>query len=213
MVDLVGYRHADFFLFDAGFDNPGDVLVTRVGDDGLRIVVQLLLDRGDDAFQLVAHVLTEVEACEHFLIALKQLDRKPAALALLGHVLDKAADLAERVLDLIGKLVLCRRRSRSRSLFSRLHQLPGAPALERGGLNNRHAQRCGQLFDVDRVASLLDDVHHVERDDDRDAHFEQLGGEVQVALDVGGVDQVHDRIRPFAYEEIAGDDLLKRIRR
>ena len=152
------------------------VLVTRVGDDGLRVVVEFLLDRGDDVFQLVAHVLTEPEAGEHLLVALKQLDREPAALVLLGHIADHTGDLAEGILDPIGKCVLCGLGGGCCGLFRRLHQLFGASALERRGLDDRHAQRRGQLFHIDRIATLLDNIHHVERNDDRNTHFQQLRG-------------------------------------
>ena len=176
MVDLIRNRHAGLFLLDAGLDDRRDVLITRVRDDGLRVVVQLFLDRRDDLLELVAGILAEPETLEHLFVALEQLDRKPAAVALLGHVADQVGDLAQRVLNRLGELVLCRLCTRSGGLFGGLHQLLGALALERGGLDHRHAQRRGQLLDIDRVAALGHNIHHVERDNDRNADLQQLGG-------------------------------------
>ena len=109
--------------------------------------------------------------------------------------------------------MLCRSVLRRSGLLCRLDELPGALALDGCGLNDRHAELLRQLLYVDHVAALLDDIHHVQRDNDRNAHLEQLGGQVQVALDVGGVHQVHDGLRLLVYEIITRNDLLQRVRR
>ena len=98
---------------------------------------------------------------------------------------------------------------RRSGLLCRLDQLLGALALDGCGLNDRNAKLLGELLDVDHVAALLDDIHHVQRDNDRDAHFEQLGGQVQVALDVGRINEVHDSVRLLVYEIVACYDLLQ----
>ena len=57
-----------------------------------------------------------------------------------------------------------------------------AGALQSGDLNDRAAQLAGEFLDVDLVAVLLDDVHHVDGHDHRDAELGQLRGEVEVPL-------------------------------
>ena len=176
MVNLVRNRHASVFLFNHRLDSTGYILIARVCDNGFRVIIQLILDRSDNLLQLAAYILAEVEAGKHLFIALEQLDRKPAALPFLGHVADQIGDLAERVLDLVGEFVLRRPGAGSRSLPGRLHQLPGSLALERCGLDHRHTQLGGKLFHINRIAALADNIHHIERNNHRDAHFQQLCG-------------------------------------
>ena len=45
---------------------------------------------------------------------------------------------------------------------------------------------------------LRDDVHHVDGHDHRDAQLGQLCGEVEVALQVGAVDDVQNRVGTLA---------------
>ena len=212
-VDLVRNRHAAALLFDARLDDLRDVLIARVGDDGFRVVIQLVLDRSDDLLDLFQRVLAEVEAREHLFVALEQLDRKPATLPLLGHIRNNRLDLAECMLDRVGKLASRRRFARRCGAFCRFDQFLCALAFERGGFNHRHTQLGGKLLYVDDIAALGDNVHHVQRHDHRNPHFQQLGRQVQVSLDIGCVHQIDDRIRLFVYQIIAGDDLFERIRR
>ena len=213
VVDLVRGGKTSLFLLDAVLDQTADVLIARVGDDGLRVIVKLFLDSGDELFQLLQNVLAEREAGKHLAVALEQLDGEPAALRLVGHVRDQLFDLGQRVLDALGERMLCRSVLRRSGLLCRLDELLGALALDGCSLNDRNAKLPGELLDVDHVAALLDDIHHVQRDNDRDAHFKQLGGQVQVALDVGRINEVHDSVRLLVYEIVACYDLLERIRR
>ena len=70
----------------------------------------------------------------------------------------------------------------------------------------------GQLRRVDLVAVFLDDVHHVDGDDDRNAKLGQLGRQVQVALQVRAVDDVQNRVRALADQIVTGNDFLQRVR-
>ena len=48
--------------------------------------------------------------------------------------------------------------------------------------DNRAAERFLKLFQTDFKTMLLGDVEHVDHDDHRHTHFDQLGREVEVAL-------------------------------
>ena len=84
-----------------------------------------------------------------------------------------------------------------------------AGALQSGDLNDRAAQLAGEFLDVDLVAVLLDDVHHVDGHDHRDAELGQLRGEVEVPLQVGAVDDVQNRIGTLRDQVVPGDDLFE----
>ena len=49
-------------------------------------------------------------------------------------------------------------------------------ALQSGDLNDLAPQRLGQLVDIDLVAVLADDIHHIDGDDHGDAQLGQLSG-------------------------------------
>ena len=65
---------------------------------------------------------------------------------------------------------------------------------------------------MDVVPVFLDHIHHVDRHHHRDAELGELGGQIQVAFQVGAVDDVQDRIRPVVDEVIAGHHLFQRVR-
>ncbi len=213
VVDLIGSGKTALLLLDAVLYKTADVLIASVGDDGLSVVVELFLNSGDELFHLRQNVLAEREASQNLAVALEQLDGKPAALCRLGYVCDQLFDLSQRVLDVLGELALCRSVLCRSSLLCCLDELLGALALDGCGLYDRNAELLGELLDVDHVAALLDNIHHVQRDNDRNAHFKQLGGQVQVTLDVGRIDEVHDGVRLLVYEVVACYDLLERVRR
>ena len=58
--------------------------------------------------------------------------------------------------------------------------------------DDRHAQRLRQSIGIDVVTSISGDVHHVERQQGGVTQFDDLGREVEVALEVGRVDHHHD---------------------
>ena len=91
----------------------------------------------------------------------------------------------EDVGQLAGLACLCSRHS---SLCSSL----GTFALQCADLNSLTAQLGAQLLQVDLIAVLADEVDHVDSHDHGDAELDQLGGQVEVTLDVGAVDDVQD---------------------
>ena len=56
-------------------------------------------------------------------------------------------------------------------------------------------------------------IHHVQGDDHRDPHLQQLHAKIQVAFDIHRIHDVDDGLRLFLQYEIAGDDLFWRVRR
>ena len=100
-----------------------------------------------------------------------------------------------------------------RGLVGALHQLFDARALERGDLDDGHAQLLFERLGVKLVAVLLHDVRHVQRDGDGNVHLQELRRQVQVALEVGRVDDVDDAVGLFIQNIVAGDDLFGRVRR
>ena len=87
--------------------------------------------------------------------------------------------------------------------------LLAALVLQGGDFDGLAAQLVGQLLQVDLVAVLADEVDHVDSHDHGDAELDQLGGQVEVTLDVGAVDDVQDGVGLLIDEVAAGNDLLQ----
>ena len=79
--------------------------------------------------------------------------------------------------------------------------------------NDRDAQHVFHLVDANRAAVTLHLVHHVQSEHHRHVELHELHRQVQVPLDVGGVDDVYDGARFLFEDELARNDFLARVRR
>ena len=128
--------------------------------------------------------------------------------------LDGLLDVGNGVLHAAGKDM--RQLGNLASLGSGSSHLSGflaALVLQSADLNGLAAQLFAQLLQVDLIAVLTDQVDHVDSHDHGDAQLDQLGGQVQVPLDVGTIDDVQDGIGLLADQIAAGDDLFQSVRR
>ena len=82
-------------------------------------------------------------------------------------------------------------------------------SFDSGSLNNIATESGGKFFYINLVAVFLNNIHHVEGNDNRNPHFQQLGGQIQVALDIGSIHQVENNIRFLVNDIIPGDDLFQ----
>ena len=73
--------------------------------------------------------------------------------------------------------------------------------------HHRHAELLRQPVDVDRDALPLGDVDHVQRDDDRHAQLQDLRRQVEIALQVGRIDDGDDDVGPRLAGVVAEDDV------
>ena len=92
------------------------------------------------------------------------------------------------------------------------HQFVHAFVLRRGDRHDRHAQHGLHLVDVHHAAVSAQFVHHVQGDHHGHVHFQQLHGEIQIPLNVGGVHDVDDGFRLLVEHEIPGHLFLAGIR-
>ena len=96
----------------------------------------------------------------------------------------------------------------SSGLLDLLEQLLDALVLKGRDHHDRAAELFGELGGIDLVAVLLDQVGHVEGNDHGQAGLDNLKRQIQVALQVGGVDHLDDDIGLAAHEVIARALLL-----
>ena len=212
LIDLVGAGKLTGVLFlVAALDDLRDVHIALVGDDGLCIVVQLRLSGLDVRLDVLHDVCGDAQLFEYLIVTLEDLDGIPALLR-SGLVMQNSLfDVRDGVLDRAGEGVLRLGVGACSGLDGCFRGFHNACALQSGDLQNRAAQLTGQLLDVDLVSVLLDDVHHVDRHDDRDAKLGQLRGEVEVTLKVRAVDDVQNRVWALGDQIVTGDDLFERV--
>ena len=213
-VDLVRRgQFAGVLLPVTGGDDVVDGGVPLADDDGFGVVAQFPLRRGDVFLDMGERLGGDLHLLQDLFVALEDLDRVPALFFRRQMVQHGLLDMRDGMFDRAGKVVhrepLPLRSGGDRGFGGLLHAL----ALERGDLHHGRPEPAGKFREIDLIAVLAHDVHHVDGDHHRDPEFGQLGGEVEIAFEVGAVDDVQDGLRRLVDEIIPGDDLLLRIRR
>ena len=172
-----------------------------------------------DGVELVS---IQMKRLGHQLVALNQLGRRKTHgnVRRRGMVLDQVGDAVDAAMQrtaiwAIGcaKVQTAGTLAEPRHVQGVVHQL--ADALVAGSANgdNGHAQQALEQVDVYGAAIGGHLVHHVERDDHRTVKLHELQCQVQVALDVGGVNDVDDGVRTLVEDELTAHDLLACVRR
>ena len=90
-----------------------------------------------------------------------------------------------------------------------LEELIHASTVGEDGRNHRDTEEFAQFVVVDVIATFFGFIKHVEGTDHADVHVYQLGGEIEVALQVAGVDNVDDDIRCMLDELLAHIKLFR----
>ena len=82
-----------------------------------------------------------------------------------------------------------------------------------GGGNGHHGRSEQGLHavDVDGAAVGRHLIHHIERHHHRDVHLQKLHGQIEIPGNVGGVDDIDDRLWFFVQHEAAGNELLTAV--
>ena len=207
-VDLLGSAHLGRSLGEALVDDVGNHAVALAGDDGLGIVVAVLLALGDQLLHASGLLLGEVDELAGVRIALEQLDGVVAALVGGDASRQVVLDVGQNVLDGRVELMLRHLALGSSRFLDLIEQLRDALVLKSRDHHDRAAELLGELVGVDLIAVLLDQVGHVEGDDHGQAGLDDLKRQVQVTLQVSGVDHLNDDIGLAAHEVVARALLL-----
>ena len=153
-----------------------------------------------------------VQFFHDFFVALEHFYRVPALL-LFGQIVDyRFFDVGKRVFDRAGEGVLRNSFRRFCRFDRRLRRFLDAVAFKCRNLHYFAAHMARKFADVYFIAVLFYDVHHVYGHYDGDAQFSELRGEVEVALEVGAVDNVEDRVRTLFDQVVSGYDFFEGVR-
>lgn len=79
-----------------------------------------------------------------------------------------------------------------------------------------HAEQFGELFGVNRVTEVFGHIHHVQREDRAMAEFDDLGGVVKIALEIGGIHDHDDdigrgQLGQAGQQHVARDLFIERV--
>ena len=148
---------------------------------------------------------------ENLVVTLEDLDGVPALL-LLGHgMYGGLLNVGNGVLHGAGEGVHGDGPSAVGGPDGLLGGQHDAGALQSGDLHHLAAQLPGQLLGVDAVTVLLHHIHHVDGHHNGNAQLGELRGEVEVALQVGAVDDIQNGIGTLLDQVVTGYHLLQRV--
>ena len=83
-----------------------------------------------------------------------------------------------------------------------IDQLRNALALGSGDGYNRNSQSGTHLLHINGAAVGAHLVHHIQRQNHRDPKLQKLKGEVQIALDISGIDNIDNAVRLLVQNKI-----------
>ena len=208
-------------LDDASFTYFADIVKAHVRDGGAAVKAALGLHLQDDVLQHLLLVLIQIKLLGDPLVALDQLAGREARgkSGPLGVILDQMAHGVQRavhgpaVILRAAKVLPQRPLLIAGNMYRVANQLIHALILRSGDRHHRHAQHALHGVDVHGAAVSGQLVHHVQRHDHRHVHLQQLHRQIQIALDVGRVHDIDDRLRLCLQHEFARDQLLAGIGR
>ena len=139
---------------------------------------------------MIERFLRQVEFRARFFVAFEEFYRVPALLVFGQVMYRRFFDVRDGVfhnarIGVMRNGFSCFRRGDSS--FRRFHD---AFVFQRGNFHHFAAELTGKFVDVDFIARLSHDVHHVDGDDDGQARFHKLRGKIQVSFEVRAVDDV-----------------------
>ena len=194
--------------------------VTHIGDGSAAVESAMLLKLFNHMVEHAQLVGRQVERLEHQVVALHQLACGKTArnASLFGMVLNEVhngvnAAVNGAVGGRIAKVGALRTLLISGNVQRVLHQLGNALVFGGGDWHHRNAEQLFHKVDTNGAVVVFHLIHHVQRQHHRHVEFHQLHGEVEVALDVSGIDNVDDSRRFLLENKVARHHLLAGVRR
>ena len=190
-------------LDDATPAHVADKAKAHIGQRGQAVGAGLALHLGNDVLDRVELVAIQVKRLGHQLVALNQLGRRKAHRDVRRHgmVLDQVGNAVDAAMQCAAVRSIGRTEVQAtgalaepRHVQGMIHQLANALVAGSANGDNRHAQQALEQVDVHGATVGRHLVHHVERDDHGAIELHKLQRQVQIALDVGSVDDIDDGV-------------------
>ena len=189
-----------------------DVGITLVGNDAFGVIIHFFFAVSNVALNMIHHCFAKAQFLLNLFVTLEQLDSIPTQETAIHIALNAFLNMGDGMLHAAGEdmrqvtaLAGFGRRNRHFGGFQR------AFPFQRADLNRLAAKLLAQFGKVNLIAVFTHEVDHIHGHHHRDAKFDQLGGQIQVALNVGAVNDVEDCVRLFGNKVFPGNNLFKRI--
>ena len=131
----------------------------------------------------------------------------------MGHRMNAPMHCAPILAAAVTEIRPCRHLTKPCHMNAVLNELVNALVLRRRNGHHRNAQSSLQRIDLNGSAVVPDLVHHIQRQHHGDTQFNELNGQVEVALNIGGVQYVDNAVRMLLQQERPGHDFLTGIGR
>ena len=162
-----------------------------------------------------SHVMTQI--IEHLTIVLEQLQCQEAGRVVLGNMfvgLQIFLDMTDTVFYFVAIVDMQVARGLA-GTFVHLNNgtekfLHAIAILKRRGYH-RHTKQGAEGFDIHLVATTLKLVVHIQSAHHADVHIYQLGGQIEVTLQVRGIDDIDNDIGHLFCKMFAHVELFRRI--
>ena len=209
-------------LDDTAPTHVADKAKAHIGQGGQAVGAGLALHLGNDVLDSVELVSIQMKRLGHQLVALNQLGRRKTHgnVRRGGMVFDEVGDAVDAAVQRAAVRAIGRAEVQAagtlaepRHVQGMIHQLANTLVAGSANGDNGHAQQALEQIDVHGAAVGRHLVHHVERDDHGAIELHKLQRQVQIALDVGSVDDVDDGVGMLIQDKLAAHDLFARVRR
>jgi len=211
----------EFLPYHALVENGFDVPVTVIGDHGLGIhlhgLLEMLGDPLTDGKELPGHFRVVLPGLgKDLFIMLEKFQCDPAGRILIGEqvmLFDDRQHLADGLVQV-----------RAVAEQNRLDTILGPGCFNNGakellqplaapGDNGHHrdAEQAGQPIGINFNTPALGHVDHVQGNNHGHAQLKELTAQVEVALDIGGIDNIDHHVGPFVDDEVTGHQLFHGI--
>ena len=149
---------------------------------------------------------------QHLVVPFKNLDGIPALLFLRQTVHSRLLNMSQRMFHRTGESMLWNSLCALCGLDCRFRRFHHTVSLQGGNLHHFTAQLAGKILRIQLITVLLHNVHHIDGNHHRYAKLYQLRGQVQIPFQVGSVNDIQDRVRPFIDQVVPGDNFFQGIR-
>ena len=127
------------------------------------------------------------------------------------HSVDRPVD-GSAVIIFAAKILFLRPLLISGNMYGMFDQLPDTFVFGGGNGDDRNTQKGFHTVNINGTVIVGDFIHHVERHDHGNMHFQKLHGQIQISFNIGGVYDIDNGFRFIPENEISRHDLFTGVR-
>ena len=177
----------------------------------MAVKAALLLHLRDDVLHHLLLVAVQAEARRHGFVAADEpagdeAGRKAGTLRMVLDQMHEAVEAAvhrSAVVILVAEILAFRFLLILGDMYGMLHKFAHTFAGGSGNRYDRDAEQALHLIDTDGTAVAPQLIHHIERQYHRHIQLHQLHGQVEVAFDIVGINDIDDRLGLLVNDEVA----------